>query len=101
MRSLVNKAAWCMTCMQATHDDVCPAALPYCTLAKPSAYILYRHIMLHEAHQEHGVVSRTLCRTPSRAQAHFTQTVLELGPPRHYDSNFYEAAHKLIKTAYR
>ena len=26
---------------------------------------------------------------------------MELGPPRQYDSNFYEAAHKLIKTAYR
>ena len=34
-------------------------------------------------------------------QAHFTQTVSELGPPRHYDSNFYEAAHKLIKVQYR
>ena len=34
-------------------------------------------------------------------QAHFTHTFLELGHPRHYDSNFYEAAHKLTKTEYR
>ena len=38
---------------------------------------------------------------PQCVQAHFTQTVLELGAPKHYDSNFYEAAHKEIKIVYR
>lgn len=30
-----------------------------------------------------------------------TQTIMEFGAPKHYDSNFFEASHKPVKSAYK